>query len=90
LTASAKLYARQVYVTTPAAGRDLGLGRSEFVAGQSFTIADIAHFGWLWRREFAGIDFAKSPNVARWYESVVSRPAVSRAVHRVAALVPPD
>jgi GSH-dependent disulfide-bond oxidoreductase len=68
---------------------ELGLGRSEFVAGHSFTIADIAHFGWLWRREFAGIDFANSPNVARWYESVASRPAVSRAVQRVAALVPP-
>jgi glutathione S-transferase len=67
---------------------DLTLGRTEYVAGSTFTIADIAHFGWMWRREFAGVDFSKSPNVARWYESVASRPAVLRAVERVAALAP--
>jgi glutathione S-transferase len=33
------------------------LGRSEFAAGDTYTIADITHFGWLWRREFAGVDF---------------------------------
>jgi GST-like protein len=59
-----------------------------YVAGAAFTIADIAHFGWLWRREFAGIDFAESPNVARWYEAVASRPAVVRAIERVNALLP--
>jgi GST-like protein len=67
---------------------DLTLSRSEHVAGPSFTIADIAHFGWLWRREFAGIDFTKTPNVARWYESVASRRAVVRAVERTTALAP--
>jgi GSH-dependent disulfide-bond oxidoreductase len=64
------------------------LGKSDFVAGDSFTIADITHFGWLWRREFAGVDFAKSPNVARWYEAVSARPAVQRGIARVTALVP--
>lgn len=34
------------------------LAELRFVAGNEFTIADIVHFGWLWRREFAGIDFA--------------------------------
>jgi GST-like protein len=59
-----------------------------YVAGATFTIADIAHFGWLWRREFAGIDFAESPHVARWYDEVASRPAVLRAIERVNALLP--
>jgi GST-like protein len=59
-----------------------------YVAGAAFTIADIAHFGWLWRREFAGIDFAESPHVARWYDAVASRPAVLRAIERVNALLP--
>jgi GST-like protein len=59
-----------------------------YVAGAAFTIADIAHYGWLWRREFAGIDFAESPHVARWYEAVASRPAVHRAIERVNALLP--
>jgi GST-like protein len=64
------------------------LAHRTYVAGAAFTIADIAHFGWLWRREFAGIDFEDSPHVARWYEAVASRPAVHRAIERVNALLP--
>jgi len=60
----------------------------KFVAGPDFSIADIAHFGWLWRREFAGIDFEGTPNIARWYEEVAARPAVQRAIERVTSLVP--
>jgi GST-like protein len=66
---------------------DGALSRSEFMAGDTFTIADIAHFGWLWRREFAGIDFGSTPNISRWYDSVATRPAVARAIERVTALV---
>ena len=64
------------------------LSRSEFAAGDTYTIADITHFGWLWRREFAGVDFSNTPNVARWYDAVAARPAVIRATERLAALVP--
>jgi GST-like protein len=68
---------------------DSVLASRPFAAGEIYTIADIAHYGWLWRREFAGVDFSRSPNVARWYETVSARPAVSRAIARVTALVPP-
>jgi glutathione S-transferase len=68
---------------------DSVLARRRYTAGEIYTIADIAHYGWLWRREFAGVDFAKNPNVARWYDKVSARPAVSRAIARVTALVPP-
>ncbi|TPM24603.1 glutathione S-transferase family protein [Mesorhizobium sp. B2-3-5] len=68
---------------------EAALAKSEFVAGPDFSIADITHFGWLWRREFAGIDFANTPNIAHWYEKVAGRPAVRRAIERVTALVPP-
>jgi glutathione S-transferase len=64
------------------------LGRRKFVAGEEFTIADIVHFGWLWRRDFAGIDFEGRPNIARWYGEIDSRPAVKRAIEKVTALVP--
>ncbi|WFS03629.1 glutathione S-transferase family protein [Rhizobium tumorigenes] len=64
------------------------LARSEFSAGEDFTISDIAHFGWLWRREFAGIDLSNAPHVARWYDTVSKRPAVQRAIERTSALVP--
>lgn len=64
------------------------LAAHRFVAGDAFTIADIAHFGWLWRREFAGIGFENSPHVARWYAEIEARPAVQRAIERVNALIP--
>lgn len=64
------------------------LGQREFAAGSEFSIADIVHFGWLWRRDFAGIGFDHTPNIARWYATIESRPAVQRAMASVAALVP--
>ena len=63
------------------------LATRRFAAGDDFTIADIAHFGWLWRREFAGVSLENTPNVARWYAEVEARPAVQRAITRVNALV---
>lgn len=59
------------------------LAQSRFVAGEDLTIADIAHFGWLWRREFAGIDFGGTPHVQRWYQTMENRPAIVRAIERV-------
>ncbi|MHC2106601.1 glutathione S-transferase family protein [Methylobacterium sp. CM6246] len=59
-----------------------------YVAGDAFTVADIAHFSWLWRREFAGVSFENTPHVARWYDAMAARPAVQRAIERVNALVP--
>lgn len=67
---------------------DLALATREFVAGDEFTIADIAHFGWLWRRAFAEVDIAALPNLSRWVAATEARPAVQRAIARVEALVP--
>lgn len=67
---------------------DSVLAKHEFVAGDEFSIADIAHFGWLWRKDFAGVDFVGSPHVERWYTLISARPAVIRAIEKVHALVP--
>jgi glutathione S-transferase len=64
------------------------LARRHFVAGDEFTIADITHFGWMWRIQFAEIDMASMPSIARWYAEIESRPAVKRAIEKVTALVP--
>lgn len=64
------------------------LATRRFIAGDEFTIADIAHFGWLWRREFAGVSFEEYPRVTGWYTGIEARPAVQRAIRRVNALVP--
>lgn len=58
------------------------------MAGDAFTIADIAHFGWLWRREFALVDLDNAPNVARWFDEMAARPAIRRAIARINTLVP--
>lgn len=59
-----------------------------WVAGDTYSIADIAHFGWLWRRAFAGVDFIATPHVARWFATMSERPAVQRAIARAEALIP--
>jgi GST-like protein len=67
---------------------DRVLQANEYVAGNEYTIADIAHFGWMWRRAFANVDFDATPNVARWYETVSRRAATTAAIAKVEALVP--
>ncbi len=64
------------------------LAKRPYAAGDDYTIADIAHFGWIWRREFAYVDFSETPHVAAWFEKIMARPAVQRAIERVQALVP--
>jgi GST-like protein len=59
-----------------------------YVAGAEFTIADIVHFGWMWRRSFADVDLTLYPNVQRWYDLIDGRPAVQKALDKVNALVP--
>jgi len=63
------------------------LAHSAYVAGEALSIADIAHFGWLWRREFVGVDFSETPNLARWYSDLDARPAFQRGIERVNALI---
>jgi GST-like protein len=62
------------------------LARQPFVAGDALTIADIAHFGWMWRRQFAEVSLETAPNVQRWYDMLEARPAFQRAIARVTAL----
>ncbi|TBV75855.1 glutathione S-transferase family protein [Pseudoxanthomonas winnipegensis] len=59
-----------------------------WVAGDTYSIADIAHFGWFWRRAFAGVALEDFPHLQRWYAAIEARPAVQRAIARVNALVP--
>ena len=66
---------------------DAKLASQSFVAGDEFTIADIAHFGWMWRIQFPGLTLDGRPNLSRWYEAVAARPAVQQAIARVEALV---
>jgi GST-like protein len=63
------------------------LAGQAFVAGPEFTIADIAHFGWMWRRQFPGLSLDERPNLSRWYAAIAARPAVQRAIAKIEALI---
>jgi GST-like protein len=63
---------------------DTQLGKSEYLAGDSYTIADIASFTWYGgmirdaydAQEFLSVE--EYGNVARWAREIEARPAVKR------------
>ncbi len=63
---------------------DTQLGKSEYVAGNEYTIADIANFTWygsVMREAYNGQEFLsvhEYANVARWVDLIGARPAVQR------------
>ena len=56
---------------------DRRLAEVEFFAG-AISIADFAILGWAWRHERHLVDLADFPNVKRWYETMMARPATAR------------
>jgi GST-like protein len=62
------------------------LEQHEYVAGNEYSIADIAHFGWIWRHQAIGASLDKFPNVRRWYSEVSARSAVVAAIAKTLAL----
>ena len=58
---------------------DRRLANVPYFAGD-ISIADFAILGWAWRHERHNVDFADFPNVQRWYEAMMARPAVQRGL----------
>ena len=72
---------------------DKRLGEARFVAGNAYTIADMAIFPWMRNAESRGIDMKLYPNARRWFDEIGARPAVQRALKVLAdenAAVPID
>lgn len=59
---------------------DRRLAGTRFLAGEAYTIADMASFGWasLWEGQQQTLD--DKPNLARWLDEVGARPAVQRGM----------
>ena len=55
---------------------DLRLASSKFLAGNNYTIADIATWPWLARHEWHDIGLKNYKNLTRWYIDIASRDAV--------------
>lgn len=65
---------------------DKKLESHPYVAGDSYTIADIAHFGWIWRHDALGAELERYAFVKRWFDDVLARPAVVTAISNTMAL----
>jgi GST-like protein len=56
------------------------LQEAPYLAGDEYTIADIATFPWVRNPDRRGIDLADYPSVKRWHDAIAARPAVQRGV----------
>ncbi|XAH21436.1 glutathione binding-like protein [Xylophilus sp. GW821-FHT01B05] len=63
---------------------DKRLNTSPYIAGDSYTIADIAIFPWLRSAANQGVDWADYPALKRWFDAIDARPAVQRGVQVLA------
>jgi GSH-dependent disulfide-bond oxidoreductase len=61
------------------------LTEAPYLAGDDYTIADIATFPWVRNPERRGIDFADYPAIRRWHDAIAARPAVQRGVEVLSA-----
>ncbi len=68
---------------------DEQLGKSAWIAGDDYSIADIAIFPWLRSWENQGIVLADFPQLKRWFDTIADRPAVQRGVKVLADLRTP-
>ena len=59
---------------------DRRLSESAYLAGDDYSIADIACFPWLRRPERQGQRHEDFPNLKRWFDTIAARPAVQRGV----------
>ena len=51
----------------------------EYLAGD-VSIADFAALPWVFRHDWQEVDLADFPNVKRWYETLMARPALARGM----------
>lgn len=68
---------------------DRQLATHKFIAGNTYTIADIAIFPWLRSWQNQGIDWADYPHLKKWFDAIASRPAVQRGVEVLTGLRKP-
>ena len=68
---------------------DKQLAEHRYIAGDEYTIADIAAFPWTRSWKNQGIDWDDYPNAKRWHDEVAARPAVQRGVEVLASLRKP-
>jgi GST-like protein len=56
------------------------LGEAKYLAGNDYTIADIATYPWVQRYNRHEVDLNEFPNVKRWFDAMSKRPAVEKGM----------
>ncbi|HSE77786.1 MAG TPA: glutathione S-transferase N-terminal domain-containing protein [Alphaproteobacteria bacterium] len=59
---------------------DRRLSEVRYLAGDEYTIADIATYPWVARHEWHRVNLAEFANVKRWFDEIGARPAVPRGM----------
>lgn len=59
---------------------DRRLAHHAYLAGESYSIADIAHFGWSHIARIIDFDFSHHRHLSAWHERVAARPAVAKGI----------
>jgi len=87
-------YSRKRFVTQAARlceVYDERLRAERYLAGDEFSVADVATFPWLWRHpRMVGIDTSQFDGLNRWLGEVAQRPGLARVQPRYKALVEAD
>jgi GST-like protein len=63
---------------------DRRLGQTAYLAGDAYTIADIAAFPWIRSHDDQGQNLDDYPNLKRWFDEIGARPAVQRGLEVLA------
>ncbi|WP_454696292.1 glutathione S-transferase family protein [Achromobacter aegrifaciens] len=59
---------------------DRRLSGHSYLAGDTYSIADIAHFGWSHIARIIDFDFSHHRHLSAWHERVAARPAVAKGI----------
>ncbi|HLW27142.1 MAG TPA: glutathione S-transferase N-terminal domain-containing protein [Kiloniellales bacterium] len=63
---------------------DKRLSEARYLAGEDYTIADMAVWPWTRSPEAQGVNRDSFPNFKRWFDEIAERPAVQRGVQVLA------
>jgi GST-like protein len=59
------------------------LAEATWLNREAYSVADIAHFAWARRADYAGLDLADYPAIADWIMRIAERPATQRAISKM-------
>ncbi len=59
---------------------DQRLGEAAHLAGDEYSMADIATYPWVARWQWHDLDWSALPNVKRWFDALGERPGVQRGM----------